>query len=163
MKKITPFIWFDTQAEEAANYYTKLFPNSKIDAITHYDANSAAASKKPEGSVLTVSFTLDGNPFMAMNGGPQFQLNGAVSFMIECETQEELDRYWYAFADGGKEIECGWVVDRFGMTWQVVPKILGEYMTDPDKEKAKRVMAAMLKMKKLEIEPLQRAYDGEEA
>ncbi|MBX4206339.1 VOC family protein [Candidatus Parcubacteria bacterium] len=163
MKKITPFIWFDKNAEEAANFYISLFPDSKITALTHYDKAGAEASKMPEGLVMTVSFSLSGTDFMALNGGPHFQLNGAVSFMIECDTQEEIDHFWYAFADGGKEIECGWVVDKFGMTWQVVPTILGRYMTDPDKEKAGRVMKAMLKMKKLEIEPLQRAYDGEEA
>lgn len=161
MKKITPFIWFDTQAEDAANFYVSLFPDSKITSITHYDANAAARAKKLEGSVLTVSFELDGNPFMAINGGPQFPLNEAVSFMIECETQEEIDHFWYAFADGGREIDCGWVVDKFGLTWQVVPAVLGRYLTDPDKEKAARVMKAMLTMKRLEIAPLEEAYRGE--
>lgn len=161
MKKITPFLWFNTNAEEAVKFYVSLFPNSTITAVTHYDKASSEAAHMPEGMVLTMVFTLNGHEFMAINGGPAFTMNGAVSFMIECDTQEEIDHYWNAFKEGGKEIECGWIVDRFGMTWQVVPTILGQYTTDPDKEKASRVMQAMLKMKKIEIEPLEKAYRGE--
>ncbi|MBX4181466.1 VOC family protein [Candidatus Parcubacteria bacterium] len=159
-QKISPCIWFDHEGEDAAKYYVSLFPNSEITHITHHDAASAEASKMPEGSVLTVSFNLGGNEFMAINGGPHFKLNSAVSFMIECETQEEIDHYWNSFSEGGQIMDCGWVIDRFGMTWQVVPAILGRYMVDPDKEKAGRVMKAMLKMQKLEIAPLQAAYEG---
>lgn len=161
MKKITPFIWFDRNAEEAANYYVELFPNSKITALTHYDANAAAASGMPEGLAMTVGFNLNGTYFLSINGGPHYKLNGAVSFMIECDTQEEIDHYWNSFADGGTEMDCGWVIDRFGMTWQVVPAILGQYMTDPDKSKAGRVMQAMLKMKKMDIAAFEKAYRGE--
>ena len=161
MKKITPFLWFDKNAEEAVTFYVSLFPDSNITTLTRYDAASAAAAKMPESSVLTMVFNLNGYDFMAINGGPHMQMNGAVSFMIECDSQEEIDRYWNAFKEGGKEIECGWITDRFGMTWQVVPTILGQYMTDPDKEKAGRVMKEMLTMKKIEIAPLEKAYRGE--
>ncbi len=161
MKKITPCIWFDQEAEEAANLYIKLFPNSKINSVTHVDPVVAEVSKLPEGQVLTVAFELNGNHFLGLNGGPVFPLNNSVSFIIECETQEEIDHFWYAFADGGQEMDCGWVKDRFGMAWQVTPAKMGEWMTDPDKEKVMRVNTEMLKMKKLEIEPLEKAYRGE--
>jgi predicted 3-demethylubiquinone-9 3-methyltransferase (glyoxalase superfamily) len=161
MQKITPFLWFDRNCEEAVNFYVSLFPNSRIITTTHYDKAASEASHMPEGMVMMVVFNLNGFDFMAMNGGPAFKMNAAVSFMIECDTQEQIDHYWNAFKDGGKEIECGWIVDKFGMTWQVDPSILGKYMTDPDKEKASRVMQAMLKMKKIVIADLEKAYRGE--
>jgi predicted 3-demethylubiquinone-9 3-methyltransferase (glyoxalase superfamily) len=159
--KLTPFLWFDKNAEEAANYYVSVFPNSKITSILRHDANSAKANNMPEGSVLTVGFNLDGNDFAALNGGPHFKMTGAVSFVILCETQEEVDHYWEKLTEGGQEMDCGWAVDKFGMTWQITPTILPKYLADPDKEKSERVMKCMLTMKKLEIEPLEKAYRGE--
>lgn len=161
MKKITPCIWFEKEAEEAANFYLNLFPNSKITSITRFDKIMAEAAKMPEGLAMTVAFELDGNAFLALNGGPAFPLNSSVSFIIECETQDEIDHFWYAFADGGKEMDCGWVQDKYGMTWQVTPAKMGEWMTSPDKEKTQRMTQEMLKMKKLEIETLEKAFNGE--
>jgi predicted 3-demethylubiquinone-9 3-methyltransferase (glyoxalase superfamily) len=161
MQKITPFLWFDKEAEEAAGFYVSVFKDSKIIDSAKYDENGAKQSGMKEGQVMTVSFEILGQKFMALNGGPIFKINEAVSFMIECEDQTEVDYYWEKLASGGgKEIECGWLKDRFGLCWQVVPKILGQYMTDPDKAKASRVMAAMLKMKKLDIAALKKAYEG---
>jgi predicted 3-demethylubiquinone-9 3-methyltransferase (glyoxalase superfamily) len=153
MPKITPFLWFDTQAEEAAQHYTSIFPNSKITQVSRY----GEAGPGDAGSVMTVAFELDGKQFVALNGGPEFRFTEAVSFVIDCETQEEVDRYWSALCEGGEEGPCGWLKDRYGLSWQVVPAALPRLLGDPDREKAERVMAAMLKMRKLDIGELERA------
>jgi predicted 3-demethylubiquinone-9 3-methyltransferase (glyoxalase superfamily) len=158
MKDITPFLWFDSEAEEAANLYVSLFPNSRIRSVTHY---GEAGPGEPR-SVMTVDFELDGRRFVALNGGPEFQFTEAVSFQIHCETQAEVDEFWEQLSEGGEKGPCGWLKDRFGLSWQVVPTLLLEYIRDPDAEKSQRVVQAMLQMGKLEIEPLKRAYEGEE-
>ena len=151
MKKITPFLWFDTQAEEAMNFYVSLFRNSKVLGV----------SRGPDGSVFTVSFELDGQEFMGLNAGPQFKFNEAVSMYVNCEDQAEADYFWEALtADGGEESMCGWLRDKYGLSWQIIPKQLGEFMGDPDPEKSGRVMQAMLKMRKIIVADLQKAYDG---
>jgi predicted 3-demethylubiquinone-9 3-methyltransferase (glyoxalase superfamily) len=161
MQKITPCLWFDSNAEEAANYYVSIFKNSKINRVTHYDQASAEVSGKPEGSVLTVEFTIDGHDFVVMNGGPEFKFSMATSFMIDCKTQEEVDHFWQKLSeDGGKTSQCGWTMDKFGVTWQVVPTVLNDLLVDPDKEKAARVMKAMLTMTKLDIAQLEAAARG---
>lgn len=158
MKGITPFLWFDTQAEEAATFYTSVFPNSKIHGIARYgDAGPGDA-----GSVMTVAFELDGRRFVALNGGPQFSFTEAVSFVVSCETQAEVDDYWEKLSDGGEKGPCGWLKDRYGLSWQVVPTVLERLVRDPDPAKSQRAVAAMMQMGKLEIDALQRAYDGEE-
>lgn len=157
MPTITPNLWFDFQAEEAAGFYVSLFPNSRIRHIARYPEGAPG----PAGEVMTVDFELDGQPFVAINGGPQFPFTEAVSMMITCSTQEELDRYWDALtADGGQESQCGWCKDRFGLSWQVVPEGMEEVFSDPDPTRAQRGMQAMLGMKKLDIEALRRAADG---
>jgi predicted 3-demethylubiquinone-9 3-methyltransferase (glyoxalase superfamily) len=153
MQKITPFLWFDTEGEEAATLYTSLFPNSRILDVTRY----GAAGPRPEGTVMTVSFELDGQRFVALNGGPNYSFTEAVSFQIDCETQDEVDLYWSTLSDGGEEGPCGWLKDRFGLSWQVVPRRLGELLADPDPECSQRVMRAMLEMKKIDIAGLERA------
>jgi predicted 3-demethylubiquinone-9 3-methyltransferase (glyoxalase superfamily) len=154
MQKITPFLWFDTEGEDAAKFYTSIFPNSRILDISRY----GSAGPRPEGTVMTVSFELDGRRFEALNGGAQFSFNEAVSFAVECEDQAEVDSYWERLtADGGEPGPCGWLKDRFGLSWQIVPKRLTELLADPDQEKAQRVMAAMLQMGKIEIDELERA------
>ena len=153
MPKVTPWLWFDTQAEEAATFYTSVFPNSKIVEVTHY----GSAGPRAEGMVMTVSFDLDGQRFSALNGGPDFTFNEAISFEVSCEDQEEVDRYWRTLSDGGEEGPCGWLKDRFGVSWQIVPTVLPELLADPDQEKAQRVMAAMLQMRKIEIDKLEQA------
>ncbi len=157
MPAITPNLWFDTESEEAANFYVSIFPNSSIDKVSHY----GEAGPREAGLVLTVDFTLDGQRFTAINGGPDFTFDEAVSFLIPCQDQDEVDHYWTRLlADGGQESMCGWLKDRYGLSWQVVPTILDEMMSDPDREKAERAMKAMLGMVKLDIAALQRAYDG---
>ena len=157
MPDIQPCLWFDTQAEEAAKYYISIFPNSKITRISHY----TDVGPRPKGMVLTVEFLLDGKQFMALNGGPEFQFTEAISLSIECDTQEEIDHYWNKLsADGGKEIECGWVKDRYGVSWQVSPKVLSELITGSDEAKADRVMRAMLKMKKIVLADIEVAARG---
>jgi predicted 3-demethylubiquinone-9 3-methyltransferase (glyoxalase superfamily) len=156
MPKITPFLWFDGQAEEAAKHYVSIFPNSKILTTTRY----GAAGPGPKGSVMTVDFELDGRRFTALNGGPEFKFNESVSFVIECKTQKEVDTYWEKLLDGGQESQCGWLKDRFGLSWQVTPVALLEMIGDPDPKKVARVMEVMMTMRKLEIEPLKRAYEG---
>ena len=157
MSKVTPFLWFDSEAEEAARFYVSLFPNARLGAITRY----GSAGPGPEGSVMTVEFELDGIPFTALNGGPHFKFNEAVSFSISCETQAEVDRYWNNLLEGGgQESQCGWLKDRFGFSWQVNPRALGELLGDPDPEKSKRVMQAMLTMTKIDIAALKRAYES---
>jgi predicted 3-demethylubiquinone-9 3-methyltransferase (glyoxalase superfamily) len=156
MSKITPFLWFDTQAEEAAQFYTSLFPNSKIRHVSRY----GEAGPGTPGSVMTVDFELDGQRFTALNGGPQYTFTEAVSFQVGCETQEEVDHYWSTLSEGGEEGPCGWLKDRYGLSWQIVPSALPRLIGDPDREKAQRAMAAMLKMRKLDIAELERAAEG---
>jgi predicted 3-demethylubiquinone-9 3-methyltransferase (glyoxalase superfamily) len=153
MKKITPCLWFDTDGEEAAEFYTSVFPNSKIGEISRY----GSAGPRPEGTVMTVSFELDGQEFVALNGGPDFTFNEAVSFQVACEDQDEVDAYWSALSEDGEEGPCGWLKDKFGLSWQIIPKRLPELLGDPDPERAQRVMAAMLTMKKIEVDELERA------
>jgi predicted 3-demethylubiquinone-9 3-methyltransferase (glyoxalase superfamily) len=161
--KITPCLWFDSEAEDAANYYAGIFPNSKITAITRYPENMGRDhyGKKP-GSVLTVAFELDGQPFTALNGGPMFKFNEAVSFQIECENQEEVDYYWARLTEGGPEDaqQCGWVADKFGLSWQIVPRGMIEMLQAPDPVKVNRAFQAMLTMKKLDIAALEKAFAG---
>ncbi|PKN98776.1 MAG: hypothetical protein CVU42_11200 [Chloroflexi bacterium HGW-Chloroflexi-4] len=157
MSKITPFLWFTDQAEEAANLYTSLVKNSKTNNISRYPENSPGQA----GTVMTVSFELDGQQFTALNGGPLFKFTEAVSFVINCEDQAEVDKLWYGLtANGGEEVQCGWLKDKFGLSWQIVPQVLMDLMADPDKEKTDRVYQAMLKMKKLDIEGLKKAFAG---
>jgi predicted 3-demethylubiquinone-9 3-methyltransferase (glyoxalase superfamily) len=153
MQRITPFLWFDTDAEEAAEFYTSVFPNSKIVDVSHY----GSAGPRPEGTVMTVAFELDGQKFVALNGGPEFTFSEAVSFEVDCQSQEEVDTYWSKLAEGGEEGPCGWLKDKFGLSWQVVPTRLMDLLGDPDREKSQRVMEAMLKMKKIVIDDLERA------
>lgn len=159
MTKITPCLWFDGNAEEAAAFYTSLLPDSRIDRVTRSPADNPSMS---EGGVLTVEFTVAGQRFVGLNGGPQFPFTEAVSFMIDCEDQAEVDRLWDALtANGGAPIQCGWLKDRFGLSWQIVPKALYDYVYGPDRDGARRAMEAMLKMVKLDVEGLRRAYEGE--
>ena len=157
MPDIQPCLWFDTEAEDAAKFYVSIFPNSRITKVSHY----TEVGPRPRGMVLTVEFVLDGKPFMALNGGPEFKFTEAISFSIECDTQEEIDHYWSKLsANGGMEVECGWVKDRYGLSWQVSPKKMSDWITGPDTAKADRVMRAMLKMKKLVIADLELAARG---
>jgi predicted 3-demethylubiquinone-9 3-methyltransferase (glyoxalase superfamily) len=160
MQRITPFLWFDHQAEEAARFYVSIFKNSRIASIARYDDEAAKASGRPKGSVMTVAFELDGQNFTALNGGPLFKFTEAISLVVNCETQEEVDHFWEKLSAGGQEVQCGWLKDRFGVSWQVVPTVLTEMLQDKDPEKSKRVMAAMLKMKKIGIDRLKNAYEG---
>jgi predicted 3-demethylubiquinone-9 3-methyltransferase (glyoxalase superfamily) len=153
MKEITPCLWFDTEGEDAANFYTSVFPNSKILDIARY----GSAGPRLEGTVMTVSFELNGQEFLALNGGPDFTFNEAVSFQVGCKNQDEVDAYWSKLSEGGEEGPCGWLKDKFGLSWQIVPTVLPELLGDPDQEKAQRVMAAMLKMQKIEIAELEQA------
>jgi predicted 3-demethylubiquinone-9 3-methyltransferase (glyoxalase superfamily) len=157
MPRILPFLWFDTQAEEAAHFYVSVFKNSRILATSRY----GEAGPGPKGSVMTVTFELDGQQFIALNGGPQFHFSEAISFSVDCQTQQEVDEFWSKLSAGGEEGPCGWLKDKYGLSWQVNPRILGKMLSDPDPAKSKRVMEAMLKMKKIDIAGLQRAYDGE--
>jgi predicted 3-demethylubiquinone-9 3-methyltransferase (glyoxalase superfamily) len=158
-QRITPCLWFDDQAEQAANFYTSIFPNARITEVTRFGKAGHEIHGRPAGSVMTVAFELDGQAFSALNGGPAFKFNEAISFQVYCDTQQEVDHYWYGLADGGDEKaqQCGWLKDRYGVSWQVVPKILLELIGDPDREKSERVTQAMLQMKKLDIEQLKRA------
>ena len=153
MQKLTPCLWFDTEGEDAAAFYTSIFPNSRIVEITRY----GPAGPRDEGMVMSVEFELDGRRFTALNGGPDFTFSEAISFQVSCKDQDEVDAYWNAFADGGEEGPCGWIKDRFGVSWQVVPDRLTELLTDPDPERAQRAMTAMLEMRKLEIDKLEQA------
>ena len=156
-QKITPFLWFDDKAEEAANFYTSIFKNSKIGKTTRYDEEAGEATGRPAGSVMTVEFELEGQQFVGLNGGPMFKFTEAISFVVNCETQEEVDYYWERLSAGGKEVQCGWLKDKFGLSWQIVPTVLGELLSDKDAAKAQRVMTAMLKMVKLDIKKLKQA------
>ena len=153
MPKITPWLWFDTQGEEAAEFYTSVFPNSKITEVTRY----GSAGPRPEGMVMTVAFELDGQELVVLNGGPDFKFNEALSFLVSCKDQEEVDWYWNKLSEGGEQGPCGWLKDRYGLSWQIIPTALDELLGDPDREKAQRVMQAMLSMGKIEIEELERA------
>ena len=153
MQKITPFLWFDTQAEEAARFYTSVFPNSRILNTARY----GDAGPGPKGSVMTVEFELEGQRMIALNGGPQFKFTEAISLSVDCKDQKEVDHYWSRLSQGGQESMCGWLKDRYGLSWQVNPTILGKMLSDPDPKKAKRVMEAMLKMKKIDIAALKAA------
>jgi predicted 3-demethylubiquinone-9 3-methyltransferase (glyoxalase superfamily) len=160
MQKITPFLWFDTQAEEAANFYTSIFRNSKIVSVARYGEEAARASGWPKGSAMTVTFELDGQDFVALNGGPHFKFSEATSFVVNCETQEEVDHYWEKLAAGGDEKaqQCGWLKDKYGLSWQIVPVAMIKMLQDKDPKKSGRVMGAMLKMKKIDIRTLQQVY-----
>ncbi|MFH1259207.1 MAG: VOC family protein [Elusimicrobiota bacterium] len=160
MRKITPFLWFDDKAEEAAKFYVSIFKNSKLGNITRYDEEGARASGRPEGRVMTVAFQLEGQEFAALNGGPIFKFSEAISFVVNCETQQEVDELWEKLSAGGAKRQCGWLKDKYGLSWQVVPTVLEEMLHDPDPEKAKRVRKAMLKMNKIEIDILKHAYNG---
>lgn len=157
MQKITPFLWFETQAEEAAKFYVSVFKNSKITNIMRV----GDAGPGPKGSVLVVGFEIEGVAFSALNGGPNFKINEAISFVVHCESQQEVDDYWSKLSEGGKEIQCGWLKDKFGVAWQVVPTAFFKLAADPDPAKAARVMQAMMKMVKLDIAALERAARGE--
>lgn len=156
MSKITTFLTYDDRAEEAVNLYVSTFPNSRIKTTTHY----GEAGPMPKGTVMTITFELDGQEYIALNGGPSFSFTHGVSLMVTCETQEEIDRYWAKLTEGGKEVQCGWLVDRFGLSWQIVPRILMETIGGSDKARAQRMMAAMMKMVKMDIATLKRAYEG---
>jgi predicted 3-demethylubiquinone-9 3-methyltransferase (glyoxalase superfamily) len=160
MNKITPCLWFDHHAEEAMNFYVSIFPNSKKGGITRYGESASKVSGQKKGSVLTATFTLDGQEFVAINGGPIFKFTEAISFMVHCKTQKEVDYYWRRLTRGGKESQCGWLKDKFGVSWQVVPEGIDKYWRGKDPEKSERAMKAMLKMRKLDIKKLQRAYEG---
>lgn len=162
MQKITPFLWFDDNAEEAVNFYTSIFKDSKIGSVSRYNEAGAAASGRPKGSVMTASFQLNGQEFVALNGGPHFKFTEAISFVVNCETQEEVDYYWEKLSEGGDESSqmCGWLKDKFGVSWQIVPIIVTRLLQGKDAEKSQRVMQAVLQMKKIDVEALKRAYKG---
>jgi len=159
MQKITPHLWFDDKAEEAVNFYVSIFKDSKIGNIARYGEEGSKISGRPKGSVMTISFRLAGQEFMALNGGPVFKFTEAISLVVNCETQEEIDDTWEKLSEGGEKGVCGWLKDRYGLSWQVVPAVLGEMMQDKDERKTQRVMAAILKMKKIDIETLKQAYE----
>ena len=162
MQKITPFLWFDGQAEEAVKFYTSIFKNSKVGRILRYSEEVAKASQsgQPVGSVLTIEFEIEGQRFTALNGGPQFKFNESVSFVVNCETQEEVDYFWDKLtADGGEESACGWLKDKFGLSWQITPTVLIDMLNDKDPEKSERAMKAMLQMQKIDIKTLKDAYE----
>jgi predicted 3-demethylubiquinone-9 3-methyltransferase (glyoxalase superfamily) len=154
MHKITPFLWFDNQAEEAANFYVSVFKNSRVVSVSRYEEGGPM----PRGTVMTATFELDGQPIMALNGGPEFKFTEAFSFYVNCETQAEVDALWEKLSEGGEKGPCGWLKDKFGLSWQIVPTALGRLLGDPDPEKSKRVMEAMLKMSKIDIATLEQAY-----
>ena len=155
MQKITPCLWFDTEGEEAAKLYTSVFPNSRIVEVAHY----GSAGPRPEGTVMAVRFELDGQAFVALNGGPQFTFDEAISFQVSCEGQEEVDRFWSTLSEGGEEGPCGWLKDRYGLSWQVCPAGMAELLNDPDQARAQRAMKAMLGMRKIDVAALQEAAD----
>jgi predicted 3-demethylubiquinone-9 3-methyltransferase (glyoxalase superfamily) len=157
MQKITPFLWFDNQAEEAVNFYISIFKDGKIGKVSRY----GDAGPGPKDSVMVATFELFGQEFMALNGGPLFKFTEAISMLVNCETQEEVDAYWAQLSEGGQTSRCGWLKDKYGLSWQIVPTILGKLMSNPDPEKSKRVMMAMLQMDKIDIETLQQAYEPE--
>ena len=154
IQKITPFLWFDNKAEEAVNFYTSIFKDATIKGSSRYNAESAKASGQKDGAIMTISFNLNGQDFTAINGGPIFKFTEAISFVVNCENQEEVDHYWNKLTEGGQEVQCGWLKDKFGLSWQIVPKQLIQLMSGPDKAKAGRVMQAMMQMKKIDIKTL---------
>lgn len=155
MQRITPFLWFDGKAEEAMKFYTSIFKNSRVGTVTRYGKDGPG----PNGSVMTATFQLDGQEFIALNGGPEFKFTEAISFVVNCETQGEIDEFWEKLSDGGAQIQCGWLKDKFGVSWQIVPTVLGKMMQDKDPEKTNRVMKAILQMVKIDIKRLQEAYE----
>ncbi len=155
MQKITPFLWFDGEAEEAMNFYVSVFKNSKVVRVSRY----GAAGPGPKGTVMSATFQLDGQDFFALNGGPQFTFSPAISFFVNCETQQEVDELWEKLSEGGEKSKCGWLKDKYGLSWQIIPSVLGRLLQDKDVEKANRVMKAMLQMDKIDIKRLQQAYD----
>ena len=159
MQKITTFLWFDGKAEEAANYYVSIFKNSKIGTITRYGEAGAEASGRPKGTAMVVTFQLNGQEFMALNGGPHFKFSEAISFVVNCQTQREVDRLWEKLSEGGEEGQCGWLKDKYGLSWQIVPTILSKMVQNKDAQKSERVMSAMLKMHKIDIKTLKQAYE----
>jgi len=159
-QKISPFLWFDNQAEEAANFYVSVFKNSRIEAVSCYGEAGREVHRREPGSVMVVDFELDGQSFAALNGGPLFKFNEAVSFQVNCDSQAEIDHFWTALTEGGRESQCGWLKDRFGLSWQVVPSQLPQIMSGGDAARQDRVMTAVMAMKKFDIAALQRAYDG---
>ena len=154
MQKITPFLWFDHQAEEAARFYTSVFKRSEILTVTRYGPDAP----RPEGSVMTVAFRIEGQDFVALNGGPQFTFSPAISLVVNCETQKEIDEMWERLSEGGAKVECGWLTDKYGLSWQIVPAALGQLLNQKHPEKANRVMKALLQMEKIDLETLQQAY-----
>lgn len=160
MQKITPFLWFNDNAEEAVKFYCSIFKNSKTQKITHYDESSAKAAGRPKGSVLTIHFQIEGQDFVALNGGPIFKFTEAVSFSVDCKTQEEVDYFWEKLSAGGEKSRCSWLKDKFGVSWQVVPTILHELLQDKDPAKSSRVMQALLQMDKVDIAKLKEAAEG---
>lgn len=162
-KQIAPCLWFDDQAEQAAKFYTAVFENSAITKVTRYGTAGYSEHKRPAGSVMTVAFELDGHPFTALNGGPMFRFNEAVSIQVFCETQQAIDYFWDKLREGGdpKSQQCGWLKDRFGLSWQIVPTVLPDLVSDPNSEGSQRAFTAMMRMKKIDIAELQRAYAGE--
>jgi len=159
MQKITPFLWFDNKAEEAAKFYVSIFKNSKIGSVTRYGEAGAEVSGRAKGTVMIVTFQLDGQEFIALNGGPQFTFSPAISFLVNCKTQQEIDELWEKLSEGGANQQCGWLQDKYGVSWQIVPTVLGELMQDKDTKKTERVMKAMLQMTKIDIKRLKQAYD----
>ena len=160
MKTITPCLWFDGRAEEAARFYTSVFKDGRIDAVTHYDDAASKAAQQPAGSVMTVLFTVHGQTFLALNGGPMFQFTPAISLMVDCDTQEEIDYFWDKLAEGGQHSQCGWLQDKFGLSWQIVPKQLGEWTKSGSPEQMARIMKEGITMTKLDIARLEKAYAG---
>jgi predicted 3-demethylubiquinone-9 3-methyltransferase (glyoxalase superfamily) len=156
VQRIVPFLWFDGKAEEAAKFYTSIFKNSKIESITRYPEGSPG----PAGTVMTVTFRLDGQEFIALNGGPQFKFTEAISFSVDCQSQAEVDEFWERLSEGGETGPCGWLKDRFGLSWQINPRVLGEMLNDPNREKSQRVMHAMLQMTKIDLAGLKKAHEG---
>ncbi len=162
LSKITPCLWFDDQAEEAARFYTSIFPNSQIGAITRYGKEGYEIHRRPEGSAMTVEFSIEGHTFTALNGGPAFRFSEAVSFQVMCDTQAEVDYYWAKLSEGGDASaqQCGWLKDKFGLSWQVIPTEMNKYLSGPDPEKSQRAFGAILQMKKLDVDEIRRAYEG---
>lgn len=159
MQKITPFLWFEDQAEAAVNFYISVFRDSRIVNVTRYGAAGAEAAGRPKGTVMTIVFQLEGEEFIALNGGPAFAFSPAISFVVKCGTQEQVDRLWDKLSQGGEALQCGWLQDKYGVSWQIVPTILGEMLSDKDSAKAERVMRAMLQMNKIDINTLKKAYE----
>jgi predicted 3-demethylubiquinone-9 3-methyltransferase (glyoxalase superfamily) len=159
MQKITPFLWFDNQAEEAVNFYTSIFKNSKIKSVSRYGEAGAEASGRPKGTVMTVTFELEGQEFIALNGGPHFKFTEAISFVVNCESQDEVDELWEKLSEGGEKEQCGWLKDKYGVSWQIVPTVLGEMLQDKDPKKSEKVMEALLQMGKIDIKTLEQAYE----